>query len=175
MVLILMWSQIEAPLYFVLLNLLFFLQNPQRSSTGSEPPGRDPIRKMQLPVTTETLTRTRSWQDVCPQLSGTAPKENWHRRERVSNRTGQDIPDVFLFSKSRSLSPFVVLFVFTQQSYCRGADVHRPLALVSQKTLYESRPNFMGSYLSTVSPDHLYILFFNFSIFTSLRFFSHIC
>ena len=56
--------------------------------------------------------------------------------------------------------------------YCRGAGVRRlsihPLTQVSQKPLHGSRPNFVESYLSTISPD----FFFIFSQFLILKFFT---
>ncbi len=48
--------------------------------------------------------------------------------------------------------------------------VVRPETQVSQKPLHGSRPNFMGSYLSTISPDHFFV-FSKFSIFKFLRIF----
>ncbi len=67
---------------------------------------------------------------------------------------------------------FVVIFSsawLCQQSYCHGAGVRRPYTQVSQKPLHGSRPNFVGSSLSTISPDHFFFLFSKFSIFKFLR------
>ena len=52
-----------------------------------------------------------------------------------------------------------------QQSYCydagvrRSSSVRRPWSQVSRKPLHGSRPNFVGSSLSTISPDDCFCLF----------------
>ena len=66
---------------------------------------------------------------------------------------------------------FLTLLVLTQQNYCNGAGVcHLPIlswTRVFRKSIYGSRPNFIGSHLSTNSPDR----FFPPSIFIYLFFF----
>ena len=61
-----------------------------------------------------------------------------------------------------------------QQSYSRGATVHRPSDVrwlpISQKSLYGSKSNFMHNSRFTISP-HNFCLFVKFSIFTFLWFF----
>ncbi len=55
------------------------------------------------------------------------------------------------------------------------ASIVRVLSYVSQKSLYGSRPNFMGSYLSAISPDSCFpksVQFLRFLIFIYLFIYS---
>ncbi len=81
--------------------------------------------------------------------------------------TPGDGPDksAYRFSKLNCISYHYAWLC--QQSYCRGASI-RPLTQVSQKLLHGSKPNFVESYLSAISPA---FFFSKFLIFKFLRFF----
>ncbi len=66
----------------------------------------------------------------------------------------------------------LALLDFVSRAAVVAKGVRRPLTQVSQKKLHESRRNFIGSYLSAISPEDF---FATFSIFKFLRFFFRFC
>ncbi len=58
---------------------------------------------------------------------------------------------------------FLALIVFTQQSYCIGSVVCRPFVSAGfSEPFYGYRPNFMGSYQSTLTLDQFFFFLRNF-------------